>query len=123
MRYILKQTWKATGIFAEVAEFMNLVGAIINGTRVVSGGHMDLTSNGMLFYLTAATKFSGTAYAPNGTKTEDLNLTGSKAWVKWSTSDYAFTEETGPPGSPWGSDEVWFEKANTAGNIVVSRLG
>ena len=68
-------------------------------------------------------EFTGCAYAPNGTKTAELNIYSAKAWIKWSTYDYAFTEETGPPASPWGSDEVWFEKASTYGDIVVSRLG
>ena len=67
--------------------------------------------------------FSGVAYGPSGYKTEGLNSDGYKPWVKFSADGATFSEELGPPPVPWGTSEVWFEKAATYGNIVVSRLG
>jgi len=67
--------------------------------------------------------FTGTAYSPAGVKTTALTSDSGKGWIRYSLTDDAFTEQTGPPPSPWGADEVWYEKAHTYGDIVVTRFG
>jgi hypothetical protein len=66
--------------------------------------------------------FTGVAYSPSGVKTAGLNTYADRAWVRYSATDDAFTEQIGPPASPWGADEVWYEKAHTYGDIVVTRF-
>ena len=61
--------------------------------------------------------FSGTAYAPNGHPTTELNEDSSKPWVKFSKQTFAFTEEIGPPSDPFPADEYWFRKAGVSGDI------
>lgn len=68
---------------------------------------------------TSVTEFSGRAYAPNGKETALLNSDAGKAWIKFRRDTYEFSEETGPPSTPWPSNEVWFRKAGVAGDIVV----
>ena len=73
--------------------------------------------------VTVGADFSGKAYAANGTPTTGLAATGNKPWVKYVINTATFSEETGPPSDPWPANEVWWEKANTYGDIVVTRLG
>lgn len=69
---------------------------------------------------TAAGAFSGKAYAVNGAPTTGLASDASKPWVKYVRNTMVFSEQTGPPSNPWPANEIWYEKANTYGNIVVT---
>jgi len=64
--------------------------------------------------------FSGRAWSPDGRKTTGLDSDDDKPWVKFNKLTYVFSEETGPPSYPWPDTEVWFEKAYTYGDIVLS---
>ena len=67
-----------------------------------------------------APDFSGTAYVA-GQRTTGLTSDDNKPWVKCDLSTGVATEETGPPTIPFPDGEEWFEKANTSGDIHVSR--
>ena len=69
----------------------------------------------------ASTSFSGTAYV-SGRRIDGLASDNTKPWVKVDVSDGTATEQDGPPSSPFPPSEEWFEKANTIGDIHVTRL-
>lgn len=70
----------------------------------------------------AGVAFSGYAFSPRGAKVS-VDEEPTKPWVRYRSIGDAFSEELGPPPNPWPGGEVWYEKAETAGNIVVTRLG
>ena len=45
----------------------------------------------------------------------------SKPWVKIDLDTNAVSQDLGPPPNPRPSNELWFRKAGTAGDIVVPR--
>ena len=60
--------------------------------------------------------FNGEAYTPSGLVVEGLD-DNTKPWVRYNLATNAITEETGPPASPWGSNESWRKKSDFAGAI------
>lgn len=67
-------------------------------------------------------EFSGTVYL-NGVKHTGLNSDYTMDWVKVTVSDGTVVEAAGPPPDPFPADEEWYEKANTYGDIHVTRFG
>ena len=116
------ETYRGRGPFAEIARFQNGIHRILNNIRVF-GGYADVSPHGVKLYLNdASVSFSGTAYAPDGTCTTGLNSDSSLPWVEYDPATNAFTEVSGPAPVPWNG-KVYHEKANTYGNITVTRLG
>ena len=109
------------GVFKPIAEFMTKAGTLLDNIKVYGAGHVTTDGRSINIYVDpGSADFSGTAYAPNGTPTTGLTSDSSKAWVKYVRNTMAFSEQTGPPSDPWPANEVWFEKANTSGNIVIT---
>ena len=61
--------------------------------------------------------FSGKAYYEHDEATTGLNTHSDKPWVKLVKSTHTFSEETDAPTEPWPSDEHWWEKTKTFGDI------
>ena len=74
-------------------------------------------------HIDGSSEFSGDAYAPNGSKTANLDSSTDFPFIKYSASTNAFSQEAGPMPSPWGDGDVWYVKENTSGDIIVTRLG
>jgi hypothetical protein len=77
-------------------------------------------NGGIRFRYDGTAAFSGIAYVA-GQRTTGLTSDDGKPWVKCDLSTGVATEETGPPTIPFPDGEEWFEKANTSGDIHVSR--
>lgn len=65
--------------------------------------------------------FSGVAYV-RGVKFTGLNST-SNAWVKVDIAAGTAVEDAGPPPNPFPDGVEYYEKAQTAGDIHVTRFG
>ena len=85
----------------------------------------DMVDTGLYLLVMLAPRvyFSGNGYAADGVLTTGLNSDMGKPWVKYVVDTGVFSEEAGPAPSPWPANEIWYEKANTYGNIVVTRIG
>ena len=66
--------------------------------------------------------FPGVAYV-KGVRIANLNSNAALPWVRVKVSSNTATEEAGPPPDPFPDDEEWYEKANTYGDIHVTRFG
>ena len=64
--------------------------------------------------------FSGTAYVA-GRKITGLSSDSGKPWVRCFLDTATAEEHAGPPPDPFPSNEEWYEKAQTAGNIHIPR--
>jgi hypothetical protein len=64
--------------------------------------------------------FSGTAYIA-GRKITGLSSDSAKPWVRCFLDTATAEEHAGPPPDPFPSNEEWYEKAQTAGNIHIPR--
>jgi len=65
--------------------------------------------------------FSGTVYV-SGNRLTGKNSNASYPWVKVDVAAGTATELTGPPSDPFPPNEEWYEKAQVAGDIHVTRL-
>lgn len=115
----LFKSYEGAGAFAEIAEFMTTVGRMLDNLRVY-GGTSRVTKDAISLYLDDAAAFSGRAWSPDGRKTTGLDSDSAKPWVKFDKTTYVFSEQAGPPSYPWPDTEVWFEKAYTYGDIVIT---
>jgi len=91
---------------------------VINGDARLStdfgrGTKIEITGGG------GSAVFSGTAYAPDGKATINLNVNSSKLFVKFDYTTWTFTEESGPMPYPWGQNEVWRRKSGLAGDLYI----
>lgn len=64
--------------------------------------------------------FSGTAYIA-GNKTTGLASDSAKPWVRCFLGSGSAEENAGPPPNPLPYGEEWYEKANTYGDIHITR--
>ena len=64
--------------------------------------------------------FSGTAYVA-GNKTTGLDSDTAKLWVRCFLDTGTCEENAGPPPNPQPYNEEWYEKANTYGDIHITR--
>lgn len=64
--------------------------------------------------------FSGTAYIA-GNKTTNLNSDSEKPYVRCFLDTATAEEHAGPPPNPFPPNEEWYEKANTGGDIHITR--
>lgn len=79
---------------------------------------------GQLTLLDVATGgFNGTVNFYGAAIVSGLNSDAAKPWVKIDALNRTASEESGPPPSPWGRNEVWREKAAVFGTIYIDRLG
>jgi len=105
------------GILKCLRALWPLQSATIMHTVTASGTHYDIkrVQSG-----TAAIVFSGTAYVA-GRKITGLSSDSAKPWVRCFLDTATAEEHAGPPPDPFPSNEEWYEKAQTAGNIHIPR--
>lgn len=66
--------------------------------------------------------FSGRVYLA-GRLFDGMNSDGTKPWVKVDVAFGNVSQEEGPPPNPFPTNEEWYEKVNTFGDIHVPRFG
>lgn len=118
----VKDSYTRAGILPRAQ--VNTIGRMLSHITFGRGIIGRVSASGIHIEAEAGTSlFSGTAYTPNGEKITGLNSDSSKPFVKYSASTNSFAEDEGPMPEPWGGGDVWFVKASTAGDIIVTRLG
>ena len=122
----LKDNYKSDDPVASIdADWLNTVARWLN-TINVNGGPRFATPFDLRLYLasgeggSAEIVFSGTAYIA-GRKITGLSSDSSKPWVRCFLDTATAEEHAGPPPDPFPSNEEWYEKAQTAGNIHIPR--
>lgn len=96
----------------------------LRSERVIAGHGVIIkqTNGGKTISATGSgIQFSGVAYV-RGVKTSGLNST-SNAWVKVDIAAGTAVEDAGPPPNPFPDGVEYYEKAQTAGDIHVTRFG
>ena len=72
--------------------------------------------------INSVSPFTGVAYV-SGVRIEGLNTYPALPWVRVNVSANTAVEDAGPPSDPFPDNEEWYEKANTYGDIHVTRFG
>jgi len=115
---MVRQRYQTTGITP--ARQMNNIGREIN--KLSMSQDLSKTPTGYRYAGAGVdASFSGTAYV-SGRRTTGLNSDSDKPWVKVDVSLGTAVEADGPPSNPFPANEEWYEKANTYGDIHVTRL-
>jgi hypothetical protein len=94
----------------------------LNNFKFIAGGVAHVSTSGIkcdAWGSGGGRGFNGDAYDRAGNLTENLNLDSDKPWIKYLLNTGAFTEETGPPSSPWGNAEVWRKKTDIHGSLYL----
>ena len=117
-----KQDWTGSGQWKELAKELSLLGKRINNIHGSNGVHVFHDWSGIKISGGGGgggRGFSGTAYDRAGNKTTGLSSDTAKPWVKYDLSTGAFTEQVGPPSTPWGNNEVWRNKSDIHGSLYL----
>lgn len=118
-----KQDWVGEGQWKELAKELNTLSRRINnitgqGGITVRHDWKDIKIDGGGAG-GGGRGFNGDAYDRAGNKTTGLNSDSDKSWVKYLHNTGVFTQEIGPPSSPWGNAEVWRKKTDIHGSLYL----
>jgi len=95
----------------------------LHSERILAGsGVLIKQTNGGRTLSVVAIQFSGVADV-RGVKTIGLDSDARKPWIAVDVSAGTATQVVGPPPNPFPDGVEYYEKAQTAGDIHVSRFG
>ena len=113
----LNDAYSRSGIYPR--RELNTIGRMLS--RITFGPGIVGSSGPYGINIALGAGFTGTAYAPNGVVSTGLDSDTSKRYVKYRKDTDAFSQETSMP-SPWGTNEIYWDKLHTYGDIVVALM-
>jgi len=127
VREALSAVTQANGIIQAQTQIMRaneqnigIIGDALKNAKGADGIKVDTDADGSLT-IYGGKPFTGVLYL-SGNKFSNLNNNASYPWVKVDVAMGTAAEAAGPPSSPFPPNEEWYEKAQVAGDIHVTRL-
>ena len=118
--YIFKTDYRGEGPFKKIAEWMNVVGKMLNALHFISNGDVLVTRDFIRLRGPEVPAFSVVAYVA-GVQRTGLATDPTKPYVKVNLDSTTATQEMGPPPAPFPTNEEWYAKISTFGDIHAIR--
>jgi hypothetical protein len=118
----LRTDFEGKGALGILTEGLNRIGRRLNLLHFAGEGDVMTTeATGIMLRTPPAPACTGVVYV-SGTRHTGKVSEQTKPWIKVDIAANTVTEESGPPSFPLPSHQEWYDKAQTFGDIHITRF-